>query len=271
MRQRQDLFHELRVVYDRITSLTEEAHRRSKQTLLGFLPKRRRLLLRVSDVWKPALDTVKNRQVPVDKVEASITETLEQLSRTNLSKNHSRRSSIMNRSRSKQSAAAGAPLPVVTEPEAFRGRVVESLLVKERMVVEAKAGNWSSWRRSFAVITVDGYLHIFPAIDPVSAGREEEGGSLADNGIAQAKLTKVSEWARDLEMNYRPPVVSLRLSRCAWVRDNDNKQLDISLGSDSHGSLASKMFQHRRVSIRLSSIGEIDRFVVAAADRPDVI
>jgi hypothetical protein len=253
MRLYLNLGQELNTFYESILILVEDAHRRCKETLLVYLPKRRRLFLRISEVWSPAVDMVERRQVPLDKVEAAITETLVQLSREKMTKNQGHRSSIMNRSRTRPPVLGNGSLPPYTtnKPDALRGRVVESLHVKERMLTEVRETGKSSWRDSFTIITIDGFMHIFVPTD----------GNNENNSESRVRFSKVIEWARDLEENYRPPLASLCLNQCQWTRDSENKQVDFLAQGQSRSS----------ISIRFRDISEMNRFVVAAADNPDVL
>jgi len=218
-----------RVVVD-IVKLDAERRNRTKEIILSFLPRRRRLCLRILEVFDPASSRLEEGRVDKDETEKELEKALENLSRNNLSKHMRGRSSIMNRSRTfKVDFNKGSPIDL--SPVKKQG-MFENLTLKEVKALEMKSGSKASWQTAVAVITVDKYLHVLTC----------ESDSINESGN-----TGKTEKELIAKVEGRKPDLSLSLKECSSRLASGREHIEFTL--DGHNALQ-KMLK-RKVLLRL--------------------
>jgi hypothetical protein len=230
-------------VCDGIVSLDEERRNRTKEILLSFLPRKRRLFLRVLEAYEPTVSSLEGGRLGQDEIHVELDQVLEQFTRQSLVKQNRGRSSILNRSRTnKLDLKVELDLTAVEKNSLF-----ESIHVDEIRAVEAKNSFKEPWRLSLAILTLDGFLHIFYCDLPESQLQE----FLESKKRAEVFLASKCEG--------RMPEVSLPLFDCRSSM-SDNKEF-IQITTDGSSPLQ-KMLK-RKVCVRLNSPMETIRWFEA--------
>lgn len=232
-----DRLHSLKQAIDDVVSLDSQRLTRTKQILLSFLPRRRRLFLRVHESFQSTADKLNDERQGMEEVESQLDKVLEQLSRRNLSKRN--RSSIMNRSRTWNMGAGDSGSPqnrseaTPTLPEC---NMLESSHILERKAVEVKMGAKGEWQLALALLTDDKYLHVLVYDSELPTDLEE---SQAETVLA-------------LKLKGKLPNLSVSRLDCnaSLVPNKDHIELLVE------GSSPLQKMLKRKVFLRLSSPSE---------------
>ncbi|GKZ00358.1 hypothetical protein MPSEU_000988800 [Mayamaea pseudoterrestris] len=199
-------------LYDEIISLDSLRRTRTKEVLLSFIPRRRKIYIRINELLTPCkLELEVGRQSHLEH-EQSIENVLQQLSRVKLSMKPNR-SSIMNRSRTFHSDI-GSPIDL----QALTTRnLFDSHRVKEVKAIEFQSSNRSVFEIGLAVTTSDDHLHIIKsASDTVLSASSFYGDT------KQAEIQLRDQWNGCL------PTYSMYLPECEYAIAEDNSRIIIA-------------------------------------------
>jgi hypothetical protein len=236
-------YAELMKICERIISLDEERRNRTKEILLSFLPRRRRVFLRVLEATQPPIAALEDGRLGRDEINAELDQVIEQITRQSLSKQKRSRSSILNRSlTTKLDLKVEIDLSALADNKMF-----ESLHVKELRAVEAKITSKAQWQLSLAVITHDGFLHVVHCDLPESQLKEFQESK-------QRAETFLSSKCED-----RTPEISLPLFDCRSKMSSKKEYIEISVD----GSSPLQKMLKRKVCIRLGTPAETSRWFEA--------
>lgn len=227
---------DLQQVWKDAVDLDVQRRNRTKQVLLSFLPRRRRLFLRMLEVYDPAVTKMHDDRLGRDKIDYELNQVLEKLSRRNISKRN--RSSIMNRSRTWISGGdatpASNPLPEFNQ--------FHSQHVVDRKVLEVKTGAWSPWKVAIGVVTVDDYLHIIVCEEE---NLPENTTNSAESFNAESQL----ESALAEKLNGTPPELTVALFECRSSILPGKDEIELAI----EGSSTLQKMLKKKVHLRLSS------------------
>jgi hypothetical protein len=226
-------YAELMKVCDGIISMDEDRRNRTKEVLLSFLPRKRRLFLRALEAFQPAVSTLEYGRLGLDEISAGLDQAIEHMTRQSLAKQQRSRSGILNRSlTNKLDLNVELDLTAVAENNLF-----DSLHVKELRAIEAKGGSKEPWQLSLAVLTHDGFLHVVYCDLPESQLQEfQESQDRAEVFLAS-------------KCHGRMPDLSLPLFDCRSSLSANKDWIEIVVDG---GSPLQKMLK-RKVCIRLSN------------------
>jgi hypothetical protein len=206
--QMAELFHDL-------IALDSHRRTRTKEALLSFIPRRRKILLRISELIAPSKTDLENGRSTRDEYEQEIEKALQQLSRVNLAMKPNR-SSIMNRSRTSDIDIGS---PVDLQPLAERN-LFDNHRVIGIKAIEFQRSDKSLFEIGLAVTTSDGFLHIVG------------GDAYSDVVLTAASFhgdAKQAEIELKDKFNNRLPAFSLFLSECQYWLADDNFRIKISV------------------------------------------
>jgi len=192
-------------------SLDAQRRTRTKEILLSFLPRRRRIFLRILELIQPAATGLELERTGRDEIDQALELALQRFSRETLSNYKRNRSSILNRSRIfKLGVQDDSWMEIPPERNLFK-----SDLVKTVQPLDYKAGSGKTpWQLALAVTTVDGSLHLF-VCDHEEVTEEELKDPTLMKDILEESL----------------PVESIYLADCTCSRDQE--QVELILEGDS--------------------------------------
>jgi len=192
-------------------SLDAQRRTRTKEILLSFLPRRRRIFLRILELIQPAATGLELERTGRDEIDQALELALQRFSRETLSNYKRNRSSILNRSRIfKLGVQDDSWMEIPPERNLFK-----SDLVKTVQPLDYKAGSGKTpWQLALAVTTVDGSLHLF-VWDHEEVTEEELKDPTLMKDILEESL----------------PVESIYLADCTCSRDQE--QVELILEGDS--------------------------------------
>lgn len=236
-------YADLMKVCDGIISLDVERRNRTKEILLSFLPRRRRVFLRVLEATQPSINTLEEGRVGRDEILSELDQVLEQMTRQSLSKQMRSRSSILNRSlTTKIDLKVEIDLSTIAQNNLF-----ESSHVKELRAVEARIGAKAQWQLSLAVITHEGFLHIVHCDLPESQLQEfRDSKQRAESFLS-------------LKCESRIPVISLYLHDCRSNLSSSKEYVEIA----SEGSSPLQKMLKRKICVRLGTPVDTTRWFEA--------
>jgi hypothetical protein len=229
----------LKLVYEQAFQLAEYSRDRLKESLLAFLPRRRRFFLRVPEALEASALMLDHGRTNRDQTDANIEEIFRQLSLSNLKKENMHQSSIMNRSRGKQPDLKAWS----DKAEIMKGGAFESKLVLDVKVFEVKKGrSWSYWKLTLGVFTAGNYLHLFDVHD--DSMQVNLGNATVEEVVSRVKSTT--------------PDLSLVLTYCDCTLDCSKLHVDISPAADA-GKF--QLLIQRKISLRLSTFAETSTWI----------
>jgi hypothetical protein len=230
-------------VCDSIIALDEDRRSRTKEILLSFLPRRRRVFLRVLEATQPAIDSLEEGRLGRDEINTELDLVIEQMARLSLSKQKRSRSSILNRSlTTKLDLKVEIDLSTITASNHF-----SSSHVKELRAIEARTSSKADWQLSLAVMTHEGFLHILYCDLPESQLKEFMESKQRAEGFLSTKCEG------------RTPDISLPLCECRSNMSSKKEHIEITLDGQSPFQ---KMMK-RKVFIRLGTPLETSRWFEA--------
>jgi hypothetical protein len=225
-------------LYDDIIGLDSQRRTRTKEILLSFIPRRRKIFLRSLELIGPARVELEKGRLPRDTHEQEIERSLQQLSRVKLSMKPNR-SSIMNRSRTFESDI-GSPIDI--QPLSNRN-LFDSHRILEIKAVEFQSRDRSVFQVGLAVATTDDFLHIL-------------GGDVDSDTILNAASfygdTKQAEIQLKDAYSGCLPTFSFYLPDSIYSLADDNSRIEITtkkhqlMGADERVSL--RLFSPRETS-----------------------
>lgn len=224
----------------RITTLEEHRFRKLQELMLAFVPRQRRLLIKLPENFKNVLDDLVGLRIDEESLQAIIDNSIRDRSRDHLKRGASHRSAIMNRS--KISKTDDGELERI---EMAFGNPFESSWVLTSKVVELQTGGImsmvnTSWKAALVVVTSEGNMHVFSLPD---------GSSTMDQSPQQAfcalcpttEFEPTNDWPRkeDITKNLIPSLtISLKYSTFV-IPKAQNCHLQVSedkpLSSDASG------------------------------------
>jgi hypothetical protein len=142
-------------LYDAITEMDAQRRTRTKEVLLSFIPRRRKVFARAIEIMEPTKSKLQEGRQAHDVHELDVDMAIKHLSRVNLSMKPNR-SSIMNRSRTFESDIS-APIDLKS---LISRNLFESHHVKALQAIEFQSENKSIYEVGLAVITTDDFLHV---------------------------------------------------------------------------------------------------------------
>jgi hypothetical protein len=226
---------DLKALYQKTLQLDEYRRDTMRQILLTFLPRRRRFFLRVTEALEVSSVNLEDGRRSRDEVDEEIENIIgEQPSRTHLNSEHLQHLSIMNRSRSKQ---VNLKVPSMNNiGDVLQGGIFRSKLVQDIKVFEVRTRQWSAWKLTLGVFTVDNYLHLFDVHD--ASMEINLGTATVEEAISRVKSMR--------------PDMSMVLSNCTFLHDTVKSIVEISMGKDS----ALQALFKRKISVRMSTFAE---------------
>jgi hypothetical protein len=201
----------MRSLYDEILALDAWRRNKLQENLLTFLPRRRRLFLRIQQTIEPGIDSMETGRLDLTQADEQLEDTVARLSRQRISKNNMHRSNIMNRSRSKQ--------PVLDErfaedKQELTVEVLDSPHIDKYEVVQAKLPTSGDWQLGVLVCTVDKTMHLFVL---------PKGG---ENGLSLS--SPASEIMRALPTDSLSPALSTSLTTSRFKLSMNLSHVDVT-------------------------------------------
>lgn len=195
---------ELKSLAHDISTFDREARFQFKALLLNFLPRRRRLVMRIQEIFDlvaiPMCD-----QICQQSVDRDIEEAIEKLSRSRLRRSYSHRSSILNRSQSSvrfHAGLEGMMHPEKPDMSPFDVDPFNSIHILESHVMSVRLLPDKVCNLAIGVVT-DQYLHVyetqFPSDDTMDISR------ISVNDLGTAVPTGAT------------PTISMLWSRCEFL------------------------------------------------------
>jgi hypothetical protein len=203
---------DMKSLYHSILDLDVWRRNRLQQILLTFLPKRRRLFLRIQQTLEPGVDALESGRIDLTQADEQLEDTVERLSRQRISKRNMHRSNIMNRSRSRQ--------PTLDErfeedkPE-LNVDVLDSPFIEQTKVVEAKLPASGDWQIGVVICTLDQTMHLFVLAK----------GSEGDLSLPTASPQEVM---RLLPPDSMAPALTAHLPTCRFKLSSDVSFVDVT-------------------------------------------
>jgi hypothetical protein len=227
---------ELKLLHQKTLQLDEYRRDRMRQILLAFLPRRRRLFLRVTETIEVSFVTLELGRISRDGVDEEIEKVLGELKRE-----HLHHSPIMNRSRSQQ---PDLKVPSMSNNgNVLQGGIFRSKLVQDMKVFEVRTRPWFPWKLALGVFTVGDYLHLFDVHD--TSMEINLGNATVEEAVSRLKSLR--------------PDMSLVLSNCDIHHDTSKALVDISTGTDG----AFQALFKRKIAVRMSTFAETSMWIAS--------
>jgi hypothetical protein len=208
---------ELELLCDDVVELDVQRRLRTKEILLSFLPRRRRVFIRMLEAVSPVGSHLEETRVGLDGFDSVLDNELQHLSRQSMAGQLMNRSSIMNRSRSTRLDLEEILVKTPPPHDMWKCK-----LLVEYQPVELKTTARSPWQPGVAATTLDGFVHLF----------------LSDQNEGEPSIEDVAL-----------PVESVCLARCDPKVYADT--VEFTPGGDS---ALHKVLGQRKISVRFKSV-----------------
>lgn len=157
---------ELEIIFRKVADLEELRFRKLHQIMLAFVPRQRRLFVELPEHLKNVLNDLVGLRIDEDLLQSQINESIRDRSHNHLKKSSTHRSSIMNRSRLKETSEVDD----IEDIESKLGSPFDSSMIVLSNVVELKPGGLGSivnaaWKVALAVVTSSGNFFLFEIPD----------------------------------------------------------------------------------------------------------
>ena len=203
-----------------------EVNRRIRlhEIMLDFMPRQRRLFLGLSPIPGPILNDLVQQRTDPQQLEEHLEDDVRKHMETLLKMDNSKRSHIMNRSRTNA--------PNFEELHGMlTGEFFDNGMLRAAKVAERKAGVLGNWKTTLVVVTGDNYLHMFDVsfIPEVAIGFPAEAVFdllLPDFEIATVGADVIYKRGDSL-LKRLTPVDTVDLDKCSSYISDDAFTMDI--------------------------------------------
>lgn len=230
----------LKNLFEDTIHFDDERRNRTKEIILSFLPRQRRIFLRSVEVLDGMESELESGLQDKHQIDEQLDKALQELGRKTI--NTRNRSSIMNRSRFKKiNFDDRSDIDSPRDCDLF-----ESALVEKLSVLEVKRGAKPPWQVALAVTTVDKYLHLFLCNDDT-----------CDMEKFKVKNLCLEETLKS-EFKGSTPDVSVFLPECSCAVPSSKAHIELSFTGD--GRIQTMLKRTTKLYLRLSSPSETSKW-----------